>query len=183
MADLFPSILAWLALTMPTAPPDEWSQDPLFRLQVIQMAVAEEIIDPLWAKNWFNYPSAYSSDLLLLRTRWRESRDWPRLHEVKRYPPHLICQDQERFASQLKGWMIQRSLLEAQHESPQVLAFLEEMRIYQMVWDQAEQATNPSRGILERRRALGRLREMLGEELYWAGYLPPPVPIHYLPRY
>ncbi len=55
--------------------------------------------------------------------------------------------------------------------------WLQENNYLWEVWDAARDSRNEGYYVLTRRAGLKKLRRMIGEEAYWTGTLPPPVPL------
>jgi hypothetical protein len=93
-----------------------------------------------------------------------------------RLPPHPTCKANLDLADAHLAWI--HSV-----DTPTGVAEREmgnwriDANYYRHVWSIIEEATDPATSDTCRTRALVRLRAMVGEEAWWGGHLPPPVPM------
>jgi hypothetical protein len=175
----FDYLLAAALLTAsPEAAEPTVSNDDYTRLQptLQTLAVEWEILDAREVRYVLTRPEDFAADIKLLRRRWNDLADAPRLHDCLRFPERAVISDLLAFnrayrqhldtcmtVELVRWWELRESLQETD-------------RLYQ-VWDTVRDARCDYYYVTVRRQALKRLREMLGEEAYYSGCLPPHVPV------
>jgi len=122
---------------------------------------------------WIN---DFESEVRWVRKNWREALDCPPLADGQRLPPPGLIRQLLGFNSAY------RQFLEARREVrrldwDELTEVLSETDRLREVWQAAADATSPDHIWVCRRRALKRLKDLIGEEPYDAGSLPPCVPL------
>ncbi len=171
-------VLAAILLTTPPGtpepapPPDRW---PALRDAIHQVAVQWEILDPRETRYVLTRPEDFCTDLNMLRRRYRELADAPPAADSLRFPDRNTVNELVRFNRAYRKHLDQRQQLEADRSEPLRAVMWETDRLYQ-VWDAVRDARCEFYYVTVRRTALKKLREMVGEEAYRSGNLPPNVP-------
>jgi hypothetical protein len=172
-------LLASALLVQPPDTPEASPPPELFhvvRLPMQLLAVEWEILDPREVRYVLSKPEDFSSDLNLLRRRYADLSDAPPAQDCCRFPERTAINEflafNRAYRQQLdmrqpgepaRWWDLRTALQEADH-------------LYQ-IWDTVRDARCEYYYVTVRRQALKRLRELLGEEAYYSGRLPPYVPL------
>src|SRR5439155_11277213 len=104
----------------------------------------------------------FSADLNMLRRRYKELADAPRLADSYRFPERAAVNELVRFNRAYRKNLDQRHLLETD-------------RLYQ-VWDAVRDARCEFYYVTVRRHALKKLKDQIGDEAWDTATLPPGVP-------
>jgi hypothetical protein len=171
-----------LAVVLLTAPPgaDDLpvpaAMFPVLRIPLQGMAVSWEILDPREMRYILARPEDFAADLNLLRRRCQELTSAPTVEDCLRFPERPKVNELLAYNRAYRQHMDMRQPLELVHGWELRLALQETDRLYQ-IWDKVRDARCPYYYVTVRRQALKQLREMVGEECYYSGNLPPCVPL------
>lgn len=179
--------VAWALLTAPPGtpivepPPDRW---PGLALCLQRVAIQQEWMeeaDCTWTDGpqpWhlFTRRDRLQHDCDVIRRHAVELRDCPRLIEASQFPSIDANRDGRCLNRRYRDHLFGRLAWEQDRAGMIGLVIEENERLYQ-VWNLADDAVQPYFGVVKRRTALRKLRELLGEDDYQAGRLPPPVPV------
>lgn len=171
-------LLAAILLTAPPGTPespppaDHW---PNVRDAVHKLAVDWEILDPRETRYILSRPDDFVADINLLRRRYQELNEAPRVADSFRFPDRSSVNDLVRFNRAFRKHLDQRHELETDRSEELRAVMKETDRLYQ-VWDAVRDARCEFYYVTVRRQALKKLKEMLGEDAYETGTLPPNVP-------
>jgi hypothetical protein len=171
-----------VALAMLTSPAD--AVDPPEDLRYLaslspimqQLAVQMEILDQREVRYVLTRNEDFESDLKLLRRRYQDLADAPRLQDCLRFPDRAMINDLLAFNRAYRQNIDNRQAFELIRWWELREAVQESDRLYQ-VWDTLRDARCDYYYVTVRRQALKRLREAIGEEAYYSGSLPPYVPV------
>lgn len=172
-------ILAALLLTAqpgtPELPPteDRW---PAVRDAVHKLAVQWEILDPRETRYILARPDDFSADINLLRRRYRDLLDAPQVDDSGRFPDRSVANELIRFNRAYRKHLDQRHELEIDRSESLRSVMRETDRLYQ-VWDAVRDARCEFYYVTVRRQALKKLKDMVGDDDYASGSLPPNVPM------
>jgi hypothetical protein len=175
----FEYLLAVALLTAPADAPEPAVNPDLYlnlRPTLQQLAIQWEILDPREVRYVLTRSEDFSSDLKLLRRRYQELADAPPLCECYRFPDRATISDLLAFNRAYRQHLDSRQSVELVHWWELREAIQETDRLYQ-VWDTIRDARCDYYYVTVRRQALKRLRDTLGPEAYYAGSLPPHVPV------
>jgi hypothetical protein len=171
-------LLAAMLLTAPPGTPEpmpmseRWNQ---VRDAVHKIAVDWEILDPRETRYILARPDDFSADINLLRRRYQELNGSPKVADSFRFPERAAVNDLVRFNRAFRKHLDQRHELETDRSEELRTVMRETDRLYQ-VWDAVRDARCEFYYVTVRRQALKKLQDMLGDEAYQAGTLPPNVP-------
>ena len=99
------------------------------------------------------------------------------LDELDRFPPRAVATENRIFSRQYEQWLeLHRGLCPGRYCPDLEEAISETSRLY-AIWDALEDALTEWR--LDRLERLETLRDLLGAEDYYAGQMPPPVPLRF----
>lgn len=140
------------------------------------VAVQLEILDPREVRYILTRPEDFGSDLNMLRRRWADLTNAPALIDNLRFPDRETVNEMLSFNRAYRQYIDARQAVELAHwwEHQQTLQETEDL--YQ-IWDTVRDARCEYYYVTVRRQALKRLRDLLGEEAYYSGQLPPYVPV------
>jgi hypothetical protein len=140
------------------------------------LAVNWEVLDPREMRYVLTRQEDFSSDVKLLRRRYRELADAPPLQDCMRFPDRALINELLAFNRAYRQHLDNRQALEQAFWWELREAVQETERLYE-VWDTVRDARCDYYYITVRRQALKKLRATVGENAYWSGRLPPHVPI------
>lgn len=169
-------LLAALLLLLPIDPPAHLAESEDMRGALRALAIDAEILDLREAGHVLTRPEDFGNDLALLRNRWSVLWDAPPLIDNERFPCRytLTCQ-----------LALNRELhrhVDAQAHGDRRRLVLDELDQAYVQLDTLRDARCAYYYVTVRREALKRLCDQLGPEAYYAGRLPPCVPLHRLQR-
>lgn len=177
------SALAYLlAATLLTTPPDtseampspeDW---PVLQEALQTLAIEWELLDPRETRYVLARLEDFEENLNLLRRRYQELQDAPRLADGQRFPDRGTVNDLLAFNRAYRRYLDARQPLDQDRCENLRVALKETDYLYQ-VWDAVRDARCEYYYVTVRRQALKRLRDMLGQESYAGGQLPPYVPL------
>jgi len=170
-----------LAFALLTAPPEKMETAELsesyaaLQPSLQQLAVQWQILDPREVRYVLTRPEEFQADLNLLRRR-QELADAPPVQDSLRFPDRATVNEFLSFNRSYRQHIDVRQPLELGHWWTYQEALQETDQLYQ-IWDTVRDARCEYYYVTVRRQALKKLREMLGEEAYYNGQLPPYVPL------
>jgi hypothetical protein len=171
-----------LAVALLTAPPDK-VELPVAAEEFAtvgptlqSLAITWEVLDPREVRYVLTRPEDFGADLQLLRRRYRELEDAPPLCDCLRFPNRTFINDLLSFNRAYRQHLDCRQALDLIYWWELHEALQESDRLYQ-IWDTVRDARCDYYYVTVRRQALKKLREAIGPEAYYAGCLPPHVPI------
>jgi hypothetical protein len=141
-----------------------------------QVALSWEILDPREVRYILAQDKDFATDVRLLRRRYHDLQDAPPVADSWRFPPRQVIGEflafNRKYRQHLQGQRaVQKGFWWELHEAIQ-----EADRLYDL-WDTVRDARCEYYYVTVRRQALKKLREMVGEEVYESGDLPPHVPV------
>jgi hypothetical protein len=139
-------------------------------------ALQLEIMDAREVRYIMTRPEDFASDLSLLRRRYRELADAPAIRDAERFPNREAVNELLAFNRAYRQHIGARQPVELAHWWEFRAALQETDQLYQ-IWDTVRDARCDYYYVTVRRQALKKLREMIGDEAYWNGDLPPHVPL------
>lgn len=165
-----------LAAILITSPPNEatakspWVDliKPTLRVTCIDL----QIVDP---------KDVTSFDLDDVRNANEKFRSYPLLEEVNRFPSKKQIAELLTLNRHYRGQLVLRLIVDAIHEEDIRAAIIETDQLY-TIWDHLRDANCEYYYVSVRRSALRTARELVGDESFYLGYMPPAIPIRHLPR-
>jgi hypothetical protein len=170
----------FLALNLLTAPPEAAMQGDLrhgdaFRVTLQRVCIHLEILDRREVRYVLMRREEYTSDLNLLRRRYQDLVDAPSLHDCERFPSREAINELLSFNRAYRQYLGSRQPVDLARWWEFRIALQETDHLYH-IWDTLRDARCPYYYVTVRRRALKKLREVLGDDAYYKGQLPPHVP-------
>jgi hypothetical protein len=139
-------------------------------------AIQWEILDPREVRYVLARPQDFCSDVKLLARRYRDLADAPSLHDCLRFPDRATINDLLAFNRAYRQHIDVRQPVELVHWWELRAVLQETDQLYQ-IWDTVRDARCEYYYVTVRRQALKRMRDLLGDEAYYSGRLPPHVPL------
>ena len=171
-------VLAAILLTTPPgnpAPCPPEGQYAAVRDSVQHLAVEWEILDLRETRYVLARPEDFCSDLNMLRRRYQDLKDAPKVADSLRFPGRTEALSLVQFNRSYRKHLDERQQWEADRTEALRAVMSETDRLYK-VWDAVRDARCEFYYVTVRRQALKKLRDLVGEEAYRAGTLPPTVP-------
>jgi hypothetical protein len=171
-----------LAIVLLTAPPDAVRSAQLADLHAVVgptlqgLAVRWEILDPREVRYVLARPEDFASDLQLLQRRYQDLADAPLLQDCERFPDRATINDLLAFNRAFRRHIDVRQPVELARWWELRTVLQETEQLYQ-IWDTVRDARCEYYYVTVRRQALKRLRDLLGNDAYYTGQLPPYVPV------
>jgi hypothetical protein len=141
-----------------------------------KLALKWEILDPREVRYVLTRPEDFTADLKLLQRRYHELANAPPVSDCLRFPDRAVVSELLAFNRAYRQQMDTRQAVELVHWWEFREAVQEADRLYQ-VWDNVRDARCDYYYVTVRRHALKKLRDTIGAEDYYAGKLPPHVPV------
>jgi hypothetical protein len=166
-----------LALVLLNSPVDMPISEEVFRMilpHLRQIAIDQEILGP--QENCLVNHRNYQDDIRLIRARVGMLKDCPSIADSYRYPPKEIIWEMKIANSKYQRFVEHRLATNPQ-EWWELDQILQETRLIHRLWDLAYNARSESLAMSYRREALREIRNLIGPEAYYEGYLPPCVPV------
>ncbi len=157
----------------PVPPPELW---PGTRDAIHKLAVDWELLDFRETRYILARPDDFSADLNLLRRRYQELHDAPRVDDSFRFPERAAVNDLVRFNRAYRKHLDGLADLDVDRTET-IRAVMRETDTLYQVWDACRDARCEFYYVTVRRQALKRLRDLVGEDAYARGELPPNVPL------
>jgi hypothetical protein len=146
---------------------------------VLQVALNWEIADHREVK--FLLIDTFCGDFELLNKRWDSLYDAPPLHDEWRFPDKQIVDNLMCLNRAYKNHLENRRSLELVYQQELNELIVEVEHLYQ-IWDTLRDSKVNYYYVNVRRAALKKLRESIGDEAYYNGQLPSPIPLQRLTR-
>lgn len=172
-------LLAAVLLTTPPGVPeppptaDRWVE---VRDGLQQLAIRWELLDPRETHYLLARREEFSIDVNLLRRRYQELKDAPRLADADRLPAKAVAEDMVKANRAFRAGINDRRVLELDRAELLNNILHEADQLYR-VWDAVRDAKCEFYYITARRQALRKLRDTLGDDAYARGELPPNLPL------
>jgi hypothetical protein len=137
--------------------------------------LAEELIDPRESGYVFAHPEDFYHDLGMVMQRGRDLAGVPLVADSERFPPRTMMIELLAFNRIVREHLEARRSFDPNRAEHYRKLIAECDRLYK-VWDIARDASTDYYYVTVRRRALKRLREMLGDADYYGARLPDHIP-------
>jgi hypothetical protein len=172
-------IVAAALLTSPadTAPLMDNGQWILpLRGALIEAALGGELLDRREERFTLVREDSLLADLAMLQGRFQEFLSAPFLEECQRFPERALVSDFLAFNRAYRSDLCARMLIDPVHAEDLRNAILETDQLYR-AWDAVRDSRCEYYYITVRRQALNQLKDMIGNEAFYRGQLPPHVPV------
>jgi hypothetical protein len=148
----------------------------MVRTTLQKVAISWEILDSREVRYVLTRPEDFAADLKLLRRRYQELSDAPPLCDCIRFPDRTLVNELLSFNRSYRQHLDSRQALDPTGRWELHEALQEADRLYQ-IWDTVRDARCDYYSVTMRRQALKKLRDSIGPQAYYAGCLPPHVPV------
>lgn len=145
----------------------------VLRPQILAVALADEIMDPREKGHMMSADVA--GDLATLRQRWRELETAPPLEAIDRFPDRKLAIEALGINRHVRDRLAARRAVDLMHEGELLAAIIDVERRY-VIWDALRDSHQPYYFVTVRRAALALLRDLIGDEAFYAGRMPAPMP-------
>jgi hypothetical protein len=172
-------LLAAALLTSPPGAPEPVggvARFPALKQPLQEVALRWELLDQRETRYILARPEDFLSDLNLLRRRYQDHGQAPLLNDSLRFPDRETANAFLALNRAYRQHINVRQPVELLHWYELGTALRETERLYQ-IWEAVRDARCEHYYVTVRRQALQRLRELVGEEAYYHGDLPPCVPL------
>lgn len=143
------------------------------------VAVSLEIMDAREKLHTFARPEDFAVDLACTRRRYEELRDAPPSADARRFPDRDTIYEMIEFNRRYRDFLDDLRLIDRSAWIDDALEA--SLELYQVL-DLVRDARCDYYYVYVRRKALLDLRDIIGVNLYYAGCLPPAVPVWYFRR-
>jgi hypothetical protein len=171
-------LLAAALLTAPVGTPEQVPTEgrwPVVRDAVHKTAIEWELMDPRETRYVMATRDDFEPDLNLLRKRYADLADAPKLAECQRLPDRRTVSELLKFNRAYRKYLEEREVWETDRGDVLQAAIQETDRLYRQ-WDAIRDAQCDFYYITVRRTALKKLRDTIGAEAFSTGHMPPYVP-------
>ena len=169
-----------LLIALSLFPSVETAHVPFF-IGIQKAAIKNELMDPLESFSLFFRPEDFTHDVIVLWKRYRQLNDAPPLCDAVRFPGRDQCRPLMTQNRQLKQYLLKRAKLGPSLAGDAAQAAEECQTLYE-TWVLVQDASCVYFYNWTRRIALKKLRDRIGYPMYYAGCLPPHVPVWRLNR-
>ena len=171
-------LLAAALLTAPVGTPEQAPTEDRWiavRDAIHKTAVEWELMDPRETRYLLAARDDFEPDLNLLRKRYAELADAPKLGECRRLPDRRTVNELIKFNRAYRKHLEERQMWESDRSDILHVAIQETDRLYRQ-WDAIRDAQCDFYYVTVRRAALKKLREAIGADEFRTGQMPPYVP-------
>lgn len=166
-----------LAAALLTAPQEArvdpaWAQ--VLRPQILALAMDAEVLDT--REKGFVMGQDLLGDLSMLQGRYVEFSRVPLLAETERFPERKHINDLLATNRAYRNLLTQRLAIDLVHENEIRVTLQETDQLY-LIWDAVRDARCDYYYVTVRRQSLSLLRDLIGDERFYSGRMPPHVPV------
>jgi hypothetical protein len=154
---------------------------PLLAGPVRVLALRWEVLDPRESGHLLARADDFKDDLRTLQERFEELRTAPPLCEADRFPGRELVSDMMAFNRTYHETIAKRLELDRIHAEELRQALHETDQLHR-VWNTVHEINCPYYYVTYRRQALRQLRDLIGEQAFYTGNLPPHVPLWRIPE-
>jgi hypothetical protein len=175
-----------LAVALLTTPPEQLQSSNPFVLHravgpaLTALVLQWELLDAR-ENDFLKNAQDFMSDLRLLQGRYAELRDAPPVAEAERFPGREIVNEMLAFNRSYHESITNRLKVDMIH-GEELRTILEETDQLHRIYEAVRDARCDYYYVTYRRQALAQLRELVGNEAFCAGRLPPHIPIWRIPE-
>jgi hypothetical protein len=159
--------------TQPTIDPEVYAA---VREPLRELAIQWEVLDPREAPFMLARKEEFRDDLGMLQRRYQELADAPSVHDCLRFPTRTAVTEVLDFNRSYRRYLDMQQPVERARWWEYQSAAEETDHLYH-IWDTVRDARCECYYVHIRRRALKTLRDMIGDDAYYTGQLPPYVPL------
>ena len=164
-----------LSLVLLTSPPDAPPGLPCVQLHSIQAAAeALELMGSDERRTFFFQESDWRVDLQCVRGRYQSVQFAPPADDLDRFPSQDVCQDCMDVNRRYRSWLVERKALDRSIWLDEAIV---ECDVSYDLWQLCHSAHMEWCGRVFRREKLQEMRDRIGPVAYYAGAMPPALPV------
>ena len=175
-----------VAVVWLTTPPEYFDHTevnrwyPLLSGAVRATALKLEVLDARETGHLLARPDDFKDDLRGLQERYQDLSNAPPLSEAERFPGRELVSDLMAFNRAYHENLTKRLEMDRVHAEELRSALLETDQLHR-VWNTVHEVNCPYYYTTYRRQALRQLRDLMGDEAFYTGTLPPHLPLWRIP--
>lgn len=169
-------VLAVALITSPELPKDV-QPDVVLLKSMQSVALSMELMDKRECRYVLSNKEDFDADLKLMHRRYEELGDAPPLCDAIRFPERSLCNELIQQNRVYRQWLDARNQLGSSLAGDYIHDAIRECDILYQAWDTVRDAQCGYYYVTVRRQALKKLRDQLGYPNYYAGFMPPHVPV------
>jgi hypothetical protein len=147
------------------------------KASLIQISIEKEILDPRESRYILtSFYNCFYLDMELLRKRYHEFKDAPPVEDAMRFPDRKYINELMAFNGEYRSNM-DRMGEAYNHRRDEYKEVIKETDKIRLILDAAWDASCDYYYVSVRRNALLKLKSLIGNNAYYSGELPPPVPV------
>lgn len=166
-------LLAAALLAGPTKGDPDPAVIAILRPQVMALAVADEILDT----RELGYIMGLDplGDLAMLHGRYRDFAAVPPLSDAERFPDRKVVAEMLALNRAYRSRLMDRLGVDLIHAG-EIRATIESVDLRYQAWDSVRDSSCTYYYVTVRRQGLDCLRSLIGDEAFYAGRMPSPIP-------
>jgi hypothetical protein len=173
-------VLAAVLLTSPIESPEVVPHLEVIQPTFLQLAIDAEVLDPREEQLLRGLSKDLAGDYRFLRQRYDSLLPAPSLEECDRFPSRRLVEDMLAFNRAYRKDLLDRMELDS-HPTEQLRQAVQEVDQLHFLWTTVRDAKCSFYYVTVRRQSLQHLRELIGDEAFYRGELPPHVPLWCFP--
>jgi hypothetical protein len=175
VSELFFAAALMLAPPGAPIPPISSEEWPDLQIQLCQLGVELQILDKREADFLLVKREDLATDLKLLRQRYADLKDSPKVEDLNRFPNREEVNAMLSFNRNYRGKMEARMISEP-HKADYYRGVIKETDELYQLWDSVREVRSDFYYVSVRRQSLSKLKERAGVAAFITGQLPPCVP-------
>jgi len=145
------------------------------------LALQWEVLDARETGHILARASEFKEDVRVLQERFHDLRSAPPLGEAQRFPGRDLVGDMMAFNRAFHENLSKRLEMDRIH-AEELRSALSETDQLHHIWNTVHEINCPYYYVTYRRQALRQLRELIGDQAFYTGNLPPHVPLWRIPE-
>lgn len=171
--------LAFCLITSSPVDPNIESVDEYFYLapycKILSLHL--EILDHRETKYIFTENRDFAYELNLIRDRYHKLHDAPPISDVYKFPSYDACADFIAFNRGYVACMYAKMKIAPPYMQQEYMDAISEAQELYEIWDLISDISKTTIYLSYKRELLKALKNRIGEDAYYGGYLPPYVPL------
>jgi len=172
-------LVAALLLTAPQDAPQDIAWSLVLRPNILALAMDAEVLDA--REKGFVMGQDLLGDLAMLQGRYAEFSRAPLLAEAERFPDRKLINEFLALNRAYRNQLTQRLAIDLIHAEEIRVAVQDTDQLYQ-IWDAVRDSRCDYYYVTVRRQSLSLLRDLIGDESFYSGHMPPQVPVWHFSR-
>jgi hypothetical protein len=145
------------------------------RVELVSKFIELEAMDEKESKYYFTRKDDCYKDFARFRQIYLDVKDMPPVSDCMRFPPKEFANEALAFNNKFQNNIKEEARLYS-HKIKFYLNVLKEAQELYSVYEAVKQANSEFYYVHVRRKSLAKLKELIGDEAYYKGELPPCVP-------